>query len=324
VTTTDTPADILRDPRTEAWLDERRVQWTFDPAFDLAGIDVAASLANQARLEALDSDVVDRYAADMERGDQFPPLLLQTRKRRRPMVLGGNHRRAAAAAHGVSVMPAYVVECEPEMALRLMYEDNRRHGLPPSETERIAQAIHLVGQGYTLAAAAEVVGVPEGKVARARYVVVADQRAKDLGLPIATFCKLPKTTRARLASIRSDPVFEAASRLVLDAALGTEEVYDLATRLNDCRSDTAGLKLVAGLADEHRERIQATAGGKSSRHTPRSALSSAVTVIDEVNPEDVARSCATDDQRLVLARRCAAAKERLELVIKALHRAGKQ
>src|SRR5689334_10226051 len=88
-----------RRPDVEAWLAERHVPYTFDPALEVGSVDQVASLANQARLEPLDPDVVERYAADMARGDHFPPVLAR-QQGKKIVLLGGNHRLAAARDAG--------------------------------------------------------------------------------------------------------------------------------------------------------------------------------------------------------------------------------
>lgn len=296
------------DMATERWLLERGVTFNYDPAYPVAQIDHAASLANQARLEAVDGDVVERYQADMERGDTFPALLARTRKRGRSILLGGNHRYAAHLKAGHATIPVYLVDCEPEMATRLMYEDNRRHGLPPSDPERIAQALHLVDQGWTQQAAAECVGITLNKVNLAAVVIKADRRAKTLG--VERWPEIPKTLKQRLMTIRPDVVFKRAAEVVAETGLGQHDVFPLVTKLNEARSEQAALDLLDATIETHK-----LAGGGTKHVSAKTRVLSALSSLEGVDPGEVAGGCANKDQALVLGRRIAATQERLKLTL---------
>lgn len=304
---------------TAGWLDELHIPHRYLEAIDMTLIDDKASLANQARRDPIIVEVVERYTDDMRRGDTFPPVIVRGRPRSpRFTVLSGNHRVAAARTAGVK-LAAHVVECTDEIALRIAYEDNRRHGLPPSDVERLDQAVHLIALGWTQGAAAAAVGVSENKVSRARAAVEAAQRAT--ALDVEGFGRLGATTRSRLSSLRSDPVFAAASKLVLEADLGTEHVYPLVTELNDTRSDDAALKLIDSKRDEHLERIQIAAAGKTVKRgaatSPRARLTGALGVIASVDPKVIA-SGTLPDQRKALCERLHAAAFHLMEIHKAL------
>lgn len=98
---------------------------------------------------------------------EFPPIVChqRTTRTRKLVLIGGNHRTIAARQAGLTTLPGYIVEAEPETIVTLTYEDNRRHGLPPSDAERVAQAIHLIDTGnYTQEQAAALVGIPAPKL----------------------------------------------------------------------------------------------------------------------------------------------------------------
>jgi uncharacterized ParB-like nuclease family protein len=304
--------EVTARPDIEAWLTECRVAWEFDPALPVDTVDQVGSLANQARLEPLDADVVDRYAADMERGDQFPPVIVR-RQGKRLILLGGNHRLAGAKQAKRETLPAYVVTCEPEMATRLMYEDNRRHGLPPSEAERLHQAVHLIETGYTQKQAAQTVGVSASKLDVALGAARADRRAQLLG--IKGWENLPKSSRWRLGGLRSDPAFQALAQLAVDTNMGNGEVGMLVTRVNNARSDTDALEIV-GMESEARAHLaQRKAGGMIRRKAPPHAtLGGHLAGIASLDPSDVAASCTSADQRATLRRRIGDTVKRLNAI----------
>lgn len=313
--------DEGRDPRIEAWLTDRHTTWQYNPTIGLDTIDTAASLANQARLEPLDPDVVDRYTADMGRGDQFPPIVThqRTTRTRKLTLIGGNHRVTAARNAGLTTLPGYIVQAEPETVVTLTYEDNRRHGLPPTETERIAQAIHLIDTGnYTQEAAAALVGVPAPKISIARSIAKADRRAVALGLG-PTFTALPKQARYQLGQVRSDPVFEQAARLAADAGMTVATVTTLTAALKDAPSDQAALTIIGAELEDRRTDIQKKGGGTGkTKATARTRLSGALVTIQFTKPAEVAAACATPQQRTELAARLKTAAAQLFEIAKEL------
>jgi ParB-like chromosome segregation protein Spo0J len=287
VTQINTPAG---DPATERWLEEHHVTWTFDPAYPLDHIDITKSLANQARVGApLIEDVVDRYTADYQRGDTFPALLLRRASPRatKTVILGGNHRRAAATAADLPTHPAYIVEVTDTLAFTLMYGDNRRHGMPPAKHERLAQAAHLVDNGWTAKDAAQLVGVTEPALSNYRNVQRNTRRAAELGIG-GIFDTLPHTHKARLATLRSDPVFTETVKLVGYARLNQQETGALVTRLNDTRSDQAALRLIGSEQEDLRDRMQDTASQrKRNRVTAYGRLNAALISISSVTAADI-------------------------------------
>jgi hypothetical protein len=289
---------------TAAWLAELQIPFEYVEDLDLARVDVKASLRNQARFQALDDDVVERYAEDMARGDVFPPIIARRVGRSGLLVvLGGNHR-FAAAHKARAPLAAYLIGCSDEVALRIAYEDNRRHGLPASDEERIAHATHLMAIGWTLTAAATAVGVSVGKVQRSQQSVAANGRATELG--VKGFDALPQSTRWRLAAITSDPVFTAAAQLVVDAGLTTTEAFELVTPCNAARSEAAALALVDDARRAALDRVQLKAAGRTAGPraptTARVKLQRALTEISILRPADVAASTLPDQRADLHAR----------------------
>jgi ParB-like chromosome segregation protein Spo0J len=276
----------------EGWLDELGITWILEPDLELHHIDVAKSLANQARVgDPLIEDVVDRYRADYERGDTFPPLLARrTSPRAKLVLLGGNHRRAAAAAAGLTTHPAYIVECTDEAALTLMYGDNRRHGMPPSKTERCAQAVHLVDNGWTQAEAAAAVGVSQPALSNHLAVARTSRRASALGVG-RQFDSMPGASKEALARVTSDPVFVEAAKICGAARLNVAETQSLAKRLRDARSEADAMRIIGDEQELHRERVQnvgakGRAAGKGAV-TPYGTLNGALARILDVHADQV-------------------------------------
>lgn len=283
-----------RDPRTEAWLDEMAVPWTFEPEVFLSAIDVDGGLRNQARVaEPLDGDTVERYVAAMREGAVFPPCLLRKRGRKRHLPLGGNHRIAAAKTAGRDAVSGYLVEVTDESATALMYGDNIRHGLPPSRAERIQMAVHLhEACGYNQRSAAAAVGLGQPAVSLALKDRESTRRAEDLEVG-ASFRALPQAARNRLAPLRSDPVFAEAVELVAGTRMPADDVVDLAKRLQDARSDKEALRIVGIERDERiaaMQEVAAKGGQERQRAGPSAFLVArrAATAFVGVRPAEVA------------------------------------
>lgn len=292
------------DDTTGAWLTELHLEFELVEDLDLTRIDWKASLRNQARFEPIDDDVVERYTEAMARGDRFPPIIARyLGKSGHLVVVGGNHRVAAARKAKVP-LGAYLIGCTDEVALRISYEDNRRHGLPPSDEERIEQAGHLIALGWTQADASAAVGVSPGKLQRAQQSAAANTRAKEL--EVKGFDALAQGIRWRLATVKSDAVFIAASQLAVDAGLPTQDVFDLVTPLNAARSEAAALALVEDARRASIERVQLKASGHSGGpRAPTSArvkLQRALTEVLMVKASAVAASTLPDQRAELRAR----------------------
>jgi ParB-like chromosome segregation protein Spo0J len=295
------PRHDRRDADIELWLDLAGIGWTFEPKLPLSAIDRAASLANQARLEPLDESVVDRYAADYERGDLFPPVLVWRRSASSGLLvlIGGNHRITGAERAKLRAHPAYLLDvADDAQALRLAYADNRRHGLPPSDDERVAQGMHLIAAaGLSQVEAAAVVGLSLGKLHRGVGTARADGRAR--ALDVEGWSKLSKSARWRLSALSSDPVFEAAARLAAATEMGAEAVYSLVRQVMAVDDDTAAM-LVIGEAEESQGERRRSRGGKALKATPRSRMLEALRVVGSLDAGAVVAGCTTDDHRKVL------------------------
>ena len=310
------PVTYIRDPVLEQLLERRCTTWEFEPELDVERIDAAASLANQARLEALNEEAVDRYAADMERGDIFPPLLVHRRKTKRSeklVVLGGNHRLAAARKSKRRHLSAYIVEADGDAILRLMYEDNRRHGLPPTDEERVMAAQHLMEIGDSVAEAAAAVGIGVGKLKISMETADADRRAAPLSIP--KWRGLAPSTRWRLGQIRYDRVFDKTARLVVQANLKTGEVFDLVTLVNQPDNVEEALDRLA----DHSKLLGWRAHGEEERPGPATTAKrkfiSAMQEIRMLDPADVAAGFETPDQRHVITDQIKATAKVMQTVL---------
>lgn len=295
--------ETRRDLGIEQWLDEHKLTYEFHEALPISRIDRAASLSNQARLEPLDEEVVERYAADMERGDLFPPVVAR-RAGRKLILIGGNHRTTAATRAKLPAVPVYIVDVDAEGATVLTYEDNRRHGLPPSEDERVLQAQHLVETGWSAADAAQAVGISAKKLDQAILIIKTDKRAVKLGIASSRWSKLPKSSRWRLGFVDDELVFQSAAELAARVRMSSTEAFELVTRVNRATSQDEALAVIQlegeGIEAKRRQEGRRRSGSGKS---PRLVLLDAIAAITALKPIDVSDACDNDDQATYLGKR---------------------
>lgn len=293
----DPPMHPARRSDTEAWLDALGVDWAFIE-LPLAEIDQAASLANQVRHEPLNVDVVDRYAADMRRGDQFPPLLVHGDTM---ALLGGNHRFAALLATRHTTAAAYLVDGPQAALMRVRFEDNARHGLPPTTAERVEHGVALMAQGLDQATAAAIVGLAQPKLSIGAAVLRAGERARAAGLE--GFDRLPESTRYKVSQVDDEVVFAALAGATLRCALPAATVGSLVRAVSKAGTEEA-LRLIGMEAEEYGERARDRAGNvRRSSRTARARLDAALGEIRALRAIDVYDTCPNDDVRTVLAQR---------------------
>lgn len=291
MTTTTTDLHPARDLATERWLDSHHATWTFEADLPIEKIDTAKSRANQARVDKpIIDDVLERYVHDWARGDIFPAVIAHrpSTAARKYVLLGGNHRHAAALANDATTIHAYVVECIPSLAMALAYSDNAHHGHPPTIPERVRQAVHLIGLGWTAQNAAAAVGVSDASVSIARKATEGSKRAKDLKIPGFDLIEA-QSSKSELARISSDPVFDAAVRYVIDSGMASPNVRQLVAAIKKARNEADAIKLIDTEREKRRSDMQARAGGKAPRalRTQFGALNSAMANVLDVTPTDL-------------------------------------
>lgn len=233
-----------------AALERLGIAYTLSDDFSLAKLDDAASrqVWNQARLgDPVDEEHVEELLAELERGAEFPPIIVFEDSDGRQVTLSGNHRRQAYGLAGRASIRAYEavglkgLRKEDERVLRLIYEANHGHGKPVAVDDRVQQAIVLIENGYTVRAAAAAVGVAESRVRDQHEVARATHRLEELGVD-TTHIRI--SNQRRLANIRNDRVLKEAARVAPLMVKQTEEVNELVKTINGERTEEAQLGVV--------------------------------------------------------------------------------
>ncbi|MDZ7732220.1 MAG: ParB N-terminal domain-containing protein [Acidimicrobiia bacterium] len=255
-------------PELETWLADHELTWRLE-AVPLDRIDQVAGLANQARSIPLDEDVVDRYAVDMADGATFPPIVL-TEQGARLTPIGGNHRLAAASRANRTTVDAYIVTgLTTDLEIRLALEDNRRHGVPLSDDERIFHARRLITQGAELADAASTCGIAVHKIQRHLDADRCDERARGLGVRPPEWSDLSITTRQRLVAIRHDKVFARAAELAAEGGIRAGEIVGIVSKVNNAATPAEAIQLLIDIEQVNTGRTRRPTG------RPPSALTAA-------------------------------------------------
>lgn len=308
--------DTARIPELEAWLDIHGVPWRLAGALPIDQVDAVAGLANQARLTTLDEATVDRYTADMEAGAAFPPIVVRQHGNKLVPV-GGNHRIAAARKAGRHALAAYVLPRLSDDVIHLLaIEDNRRHGLPLSDEERLYHAISLVNGGRTNAEAASICGIPSSKVGMQVTANRGTRRA--INLDADGWAALSTSAKARLAAITSDDLFTRVVPLAASGAIKAIEVTDVVSRLNAATPDRAA-EMVDALEADAQERTRRTGGAPVSKmRAPATRLLHDLDVVCDYDPALVAADCRSDAERNRLGSQIKAAARRLMAIEKEL------
>jgi ParB-like nuclease family protein len=291
-----------KDEQIEEWLTSHGV--SFEPkAILIDGINRNKSHKNQSRFVALDETWVLTIAEAMERGDVFPPIVVWKDKGSY-IVADGNHRVEGATVNGYTEIDAYVIEEATQRQIQVLtFEANAKHGLPASHEERMAHGVYLSELGVEQKRAAAMVNVPAAQLQKAVALSRADARARTLG--IERWDSISAWSRSRLTNLRSDVVFGAAARLVIEAGLLGNQIETLVTTVNKESTETAQLAVIDGTRKTQMPVIKNTAGGRLPIPTDLTRLYRAVTYAENVDQAtlNAAKSALTDDQRGLLSER---------------------
>lgn len=314
LTDTTTDADVARIPELEEWMTARGIDWRFVPDVALDSIDTVAGLANQARFLALDDAVVERYAADYERGDRFPALVIRVTGTRH-VPIGGNHRTASARRAQLTTHPAYLVTCSDTEAHLIAVEDNRRHGLPLTDEERIHHALALIDQEtHTIPEAADACGVALPKL---RHVIASHRTRKRCGrLQLAGWETFSTTTLSKLDSLADDEVFAATVDALASGSVLAKEVTDLVARLRERPTTKDALDLLVELTGGAEGRVRPPSGHPpSAERYPRARLLIDLDRILNYDAGVVAADCQTPEQARQVANQLKAVARRIKAIL---------
>lgn len=306
-----------RDEKTEAWLKDRNVTFTYESDFPLNQIDMEASLRNQARVtvEPLSTEFVTSYAQAMTNGSTFPPIVVWKSGKNSWTVIDGNHRVAAAIQLGWTELPAYVVETLDSKTITLLtYEANAKHGIPTTPGERLQQAMHLIDAGVTGIDASRLLGVSYTNLTNRHRALRTKRHLSGLGVDTTG---MSDTVLQRLGGIHNDAVVKSVADLVKKTGMRSTSLNDLSVRINAERTEDAQMAIVDAEWEKRKGEIGQMAGFVRMPNSVRRWAS----VIGQVQSlqmsnEDAAKL--TDEYRKNLYDRAKDAQENLDRLVKVL------
>lgn len=307
------------ETEVRAWLKSRGVnalQNVYD--FPIDQIDEKASRANQARPTALVDEAVERYVVALKNGAEFPPVVgyfaaggtkklgdLFTSKAKVTLI-DGNNREASFKKVGRHTIPLILIATDTpsELITLLTVEANARHGQAVEVDWRVRQAIHLhEGMGHDLEVACSAALVSVGVVRKRMTVTKSEVRAKALGL--AGYSKLSISTKYKLAQIKDDAPFVAASKVVMSTGMVLEELAPFMRELHGLSSEADRMAFIAKTAEEQKILTAAKrANGRAARiSSPKNNLATAIGKIMSVDTDELVQSLLRTVERDELARR---------------------
>ncbi len=303
---------------TESWLKSHGATYTFG-TINLEQVDKVASHRNQARVSGpINDETVVLYAAAIEQGDQFPPLVVNQKKDGKFVVIDGNHRVAAYELNDVQTSEAYIVsDINETQRLLLTFEANTKHGLATGLQERLRQAVNLVEMGATMVEASKNLGLPFSRVQNAVAQFRTDKRLTQLGVP--RWDRIPTTTRRRLASITSNTVLAETARLAVESQMSGAELENLVVRINTKKaSESEQLAMIEQEREIRKDDIKTSAGGRVGWSRPALGLNSILSRTVRLDIDALKNDSIGSDQKKRLRARTVEAMEKLRKVAEVL------
>lgn len=308
----------MQNDSIENQLKERGAEFHYVPALDLSKIDRDTSFRNQARVmgKATDDDVVIIYAEAMEKGDEFPPIVVYL-KDGKYINVDGNHRYAAANVIDKSTLPAYVIDNPNDSLIAVLtYTMNTQHGFATALAERLLQAVWLIELGVKPQAAATTLRVPLGRVRVAWANSQADKRLAGLG--VGRWDSLFQTTRRRLGDIRSDRVLKEAGTLTVRAKLAFSDVDTMVTQINTFRNEKEQVTAIKAFATDFQSQVEQTAGGLFDIPKPIAAISTTLGRLQNVDVGAIKEANLTPEYKQKLLEKLVGGNTRLQEISEAL------
>jgi hypothetical protein len=263
----------MRDLRYEQFLNKSGVPWHYEEKIALSQVNEVESFKNQARYQAINDDVVTKYAIEMLDGVKFPALCAYRGKDKKLVIISGNHRFKAYKEAEISVADFYVVDTAVEhVLLRITFESNLLESpIPPTSEERYEQGITLYRLGiYTVEDTARALRLDRTTLDTKINARLMSERLTILGFKNAR--KLTQTSLVVLSRIKQDKALLKTASLAYEAQLSKEELLEVTDKVRDAsNSEITQAHVVANLYMQYGDRLGTTAKGKYhiAQSTPR-------------------------------------------------------
>lgn len=297
----------------EAWLQGHGVRYAPPLDIPMTLIDEKRSRANQARRDAIVADSVDRFAAAMKVGAEFPPVVTYISGGKLTIIDGNNRQAAARKAGRESILGIVIAEDTPSELIQLLtVEANAHHGVTPELAWRIQQAFHLCSLGFTDPQAAQAAAVTISQLQGARRLKEADQRAA--AMKIMRFSEVPVYGRQALGVLKDDAVFYQAAKVAIDTGMIIEEIRDMIRGIKAQSSEGARIEYIGSIAKERGlEQAARRVMNKNLNRvsSPKQALVTGIGKLLKVDEAALVRAISTRHDRDLVNQRLVAVADKI-------------
>jgi hypothetical protein len=315
-----------RHLQTEEMLTKMGISFTYTTGLATNRIDLVKSQNNQARIKALDEDIVRQYEKALADGDTFPPVIVYMPgkgSRNVKYVLADGNHRAEAHHRAKKSLDAYVLDpgTRADLIVLLTYKCNTKHGLSMSVEERADHALYLVRNGVPIKKAAAEFNIALNTLTTAKRHADIDERAVNADIDPRTWGDLSLAVRGLLIGIDTDEILKSAANLAAQARLNSTQTKDMVNQLKGSKSTTKQQTVLRDLRASYKEQIaDAKQGlvGARTLQTPKSRLQIAVGQVNALGGLDNIGDYFGTEDRVEFADRVRQAGERLLKVAEAL------
>jgi len=231
---------FLADARYEAKFQEWNLEYRLEPAFPIDQLRVAdwAQVRNANHVAPLDE--VEEYRQQMANGANFPPVILMAPE----TLIDGNTRLAATKKLHKKTIAAYLINFPSvPMAKSLAAAINNLGGKRLSPEEAVEAAKLLMDMHFADEAIAREVGRSVEQVRRIRNQLEFVERTQALHLEHAA-ARVSPDNRARLNSVKHEPVFGEFVQFVAQAVPAKKTVTDLLKQVHNASSDADAISVI--------------------------------------------------------------------------------
>lgn len=266
--------EIIEPRRLGLQFENKLVEWqipySFNPSFPLRDVRLGEWAQVRESAHIADKESLGEFRIQMKEGAVYPPIVLM-----HPNVLvDGNHRFNAAKQLGRTTFPAYTANFPTvDMARAYAAAVNQLNGRRLTSSEAFEVALTMFAMGLDDSAIAREIGRDQDTVRKMRLRRDFENRSERLGLTeIAE--QIKDTSRAKLATIQHDPVFEKATKIAAETRAPASEVNAMVKAAKTATSDGEAIDAL----EEYRKEMAPT-GPPPTRVTIPPELKSARTYL---------------------------------------------
>lgn len=223
--------------------------WRFFENHRLASVSKRIQVRDTAHLAP--SGEVAKYAADLKRGDVFPPVILTSDG----YIVDGSTRTEAARKAGLSTFPTFVLTVTYENAPKAVRDQieaigvrlNNRHGkrMTREENARMVERVVAGDAGASPRDIAATLGISDSQATAVMLAARAKSRAQRLGIkPDDTLTTSHLKVLGQRGKHLNDPVFAELVRLTQDARVKLHPLVELFQRLEKTGTDEERLAIL--------------------------------------------------------------------------------